>query len=99
MKIVINPHFGAFSLSDLAIKWLTERGLTKEQICNLEYPENRANKLLVECVETLKDMANGACASLKVVEYEEQPYYIEVYDGSENVVLSSNFIIPKYKFD
>lgn len=76
MKLVINSDFGGFSLSKEAIEWLINRGMTIEQIRKLEYPENRANKLFVECVEALGISANGFCASLKVVEFEEQPYYI-----------------------
>lgn len=99
MKLVINSDFGGFSLSREAVEWLINRDMTIEQIYELEYPENRANKLLVECVEVLGISANGVCASLKVVEFEEQPYYIQEYDGSENVVKSSNFVTPKYTFD
>lgn len=99
MKLVINSDFGGFSLSEEAVKWLLEKGMTMEQIYDLEDHENRANKLFVECVETLGSSANGFCATLKVVEIEEQPYYIQEYDGAESVVLSSDFVIPKYKFD
>lgn len=99
MKLVINSDFGGLSLSKEAIEWLINRDMTIEQIRKLEYPENRANKLFVECVEALGISANGSCASLKVVEFEEQPYYIQEYDGSEKVVISSDFVIPKYKID
>ena len=99
MKLVINSDFGGFSLSREAIKWLVNKGMTIEQIDCLERPENRANKLLVECVEELGYTADGCCASLKVVEFEEQPYYIQEYDGAEKVVISGDFVIPKYKFD
>lgn len=99
MKLVINSYFGGFSLSKEAIEWLINGGMTIEQIRKLEYPENRANKLFVECVEALGISANGFCASLKVVELNEQPYYINEYDGAEEVILSSDFVIPKYKFD
>lgn len=99
MKLVINSDFGGFSISHEAEHWLLEKGMTIEQICELEEHNNRANKLFVECVEELGKRAGGFCASLKVVEYEEQPYYIEEYDGAESVVLSSDFVMPKYKFD
>lgn len=98
MKLVINSDFGGFSISQKAMEWLLDKGMTIEQIRELEEHENRANKLFVECVETLEEIANGFCASLKVVEYDEHPYYIEEYDGSEAVVLSSNFVMPKYEF-
>lgn len=99
MKLVINSDLGEFNLSHPAEEWLSERGLSLGQIEKLRNHENRANKLLVECVEKLGRRANGSCASLEVVEYDEQPYYIKEYDGAESVVLSSDFIMPKYKFD
>lgn len=99
MKLVINSDFGGFSISREAEHWLLNKGMTIEQICELEESNNRANELFVECVEELGKRANGFCASLKVVEYDEQPYYIEEYDGAEAVVLSSDFVMPKYKFD
>lgn len=99
MKLVINSDFGGFSISREAEHWLLERGMTIEQISELEEHRNRANELFVQCVEELEERANGFCASLKVVEYDEQPYYIEEYDGAEAVVLSSDFVMPKYKFD
>lgn len=99
MKLVINSDFGGFSISQEAKEWLLKKGMTIEQIYELEEHENRANKLFVQCVEELEERANGFCASLKVVEYDKQPYYIEEYDGAEAVVLSSDFVMPKYKFD
>lgn len=99
MKLVINTDFGGFSLSTKAVKWLVKRGMTIEQIESLEEHENRANKLFVECVETLGLEANGICASLKVVSINEQPYYIEVFDGAESLMTSSDFVLPKYEFE
>lgn len=99
MKLVINSNFGGFSLSQEAKEWLLRKGMSIDQICDLEEHGNRANKLLVECVETLGSSANGFWASLTVVEYEEQPYYIQEYDDAESVVLSGDFVVPKYKFD
>lgn len=99
MKLVINSDYGGFSLSGAAVKWLMSKGMTNEQTWELEEHENRANKLLVECVETLGKSANGSCASLRVVEIEEQPYYIREYDGAESVVIGSDFVIPKYNFE
>lgn len=97
MKLVINSDFGGFGLSKEAVEWLNERGLSIKQIGSLEEEQNRANKLLVECVEKLGVRANGICSSLKVVEYEEQPYYIENYDGAEKVIVSGDLILPKYE--
>lgn len=99
MKLVINPCFGGFGLSEKAFEWLNDRSLSIRQIKSLEEPRNRANNLLVECVETLGIESNGLCSNLKVIECEEQPYYISEHDGCEELVLSSSFVIPKYKFD
>ena len=47
-----------------------------------EIPRNDIT--LVAVVESLKDEANGFCASLKVVEIpEDVDWYIEEYDGNE----------------
>lgn len=44
----------------------------------------RHHPLLIECVETLGDDADGACASLKVVEIPDGvDYEVEEYDGNE----------------
>lgn len=99
MKLVINSDFGGFGISEEARHWLLKNGMTIQQINELEEHENRANELFVRCVEELEERANGFCASLEVVEYDEQPYYIKEYDGAESVVLSNDFVVPKYNFD
>ncbi len=77
-KIVINECYGGFGLSDKAKEWLKERGSTV-------YLE-RHDPLLIECIETLGEKANGFCASLKIVEIPEDVHYvIEEYDGVEHI--------------
>jgi len=47
-------------------------------------PKNREHPLLIECVETLKEKANGPCAKLEITEIPvDVNYQIEEYDGQE----------------
>lgn len=49
----------------------------------------RTDKLLVECVETLGENANGSCAELKVVKVPDGTnFVIEEYDGLEHIAES-----------
>jgi len=48
-------------------------------------PRNRHEPLLVECVETLKEQANGQYSDLAIVEVEGFKYRIDEYDGMEMV--------------
>ena len=45
----------------------------------------RHHPLLVECVETLGEAANGRFADLQVVTIEGNKYIVEEYDGFESV--------------
>lgn len=80
MKIVINKCYGGFALSQEAYKYL---GLDWDGY-GLDYDDNRADPNLVECVETLGDIASGDLAELKVVEIpDDVEWEIEEYDGIE----------------
>lgn len=96
-KVVYNSCHGGFSLSKIAAIWLAGRG-HEEAIkwlaeSNSEvWSENfysdslaRHSALLVECVETLADKANGSFSDLLIAEVEDL-YRIEEYDGLEHVV-------------
>lgn len=49
-------------------------------------PNNREHPLLVKCVETMKDKANGYCSKLKVVKIPSKVKYdIHEYDGRESI--------------
>lgn len=52
-----------------------------------KYKDNRTDPKLVECVETLGDIANGLFAELKVVEIPDDiEWDIDEYDGLERIV-------------
>jgi hypothetical protein len=78
-KVVINTHFGGFSLSDEAVKWLGDNGGDEAT----DYYEVRHHPLLVKCVETLGKRAWGHSAQLKVVELSQPLYRVGGYDGQE----------------
>lgn len=81
MKIVINTCFGGFGLSIEAKAWLKERGLESKN-----WTEERNNPLVVECVETLKEKADGSFSELKIVEIpDDVKWHIAEYDGHEHV--------------
>lgn len=80
-KVVINTCFGGFGLSNKAEVWIKVRNLT-DDIWDLP----RDHPLLVECIETLGDEANGRHAELKIVEIPENvEWHIAEYDGREHV--------------
>lgn len=81
-KVVINCCFGGYSLSKEAYEFL---GLEWDEF-GFEFEDDRTNPKLVECVETLKEKANGECAQLKVVEVPDGvEWYIHDYDGDEEI--------------
>ena len=87
-KVVYNKSYGGFSLSEKAEKWLEDRGIflrIKDGYFEEMNHIDRHNPILVECVETLGDEANGKFASLAITEVKDK-YYIEEYDGKETVV-------------
>ena len=80
MKIVINKCHGGFELSEEAYKYL---GLDWDGF-GYKYDDNRTDPKLVECVETLGDIASGQLAELKVVEIpDDVEWEINKYDGLE----------------
>ena len=54
--------------------------------CYYPYTLERHSSLLVECVETLGEKANGDFSKLKITDVEDL-YIIEDYDGLESVVV------------
>jgi hypothetical protein len=79
-KIVVNSCHGGYGLSKEAYKYLA----IPWDGCGYEYEGDRANPRLVECVEALGKLANGAFAELEVVVIpNDVEWQIEEYDGSE----------------
>lgn len=80
MKVVINKRHGGFGLSQKGMEFM---GLEWDG-CGHCNDLSRDDPKLVECVETLRDEANGGHASLRVVEIPDDiDYTIEEYDGIE----------------
>lgn len=98
-KVVYNDRHGGFAMSKIAAMWLAARGVDEAvlHLAELEresdhwgsdfYPDSlaRHSTLLVECVESLGEKANGSFSSLAITEVVDL-YRIEDYDGLEQVV-------------
>lgn len=79
-KIVINKCYGGFGLSKDAYEFL---GIKWDGF-GFDFENDRENPKLIECVEKLKEKANGNYAKLKIVEIPDDiEYTIEEYDGIE----------------
>ena len=92
MKVVYNDCYGGFSLSNEALEWLLERGsrgveLYKNAILWSKgtWRGPRHDPLLVECIETLGEKANGRFGKLEIHELNGPKYIIDEYDGMETV--------------
>ena len=87
MKIVINSCYGGFALSAEAEKWLYDRGdvnAGRKPILVGGWAQDRAHPLLVECVETLREKANGLFSKLKVIEIPDGvSWEISEHGGNE----------------
>ncbi len=104
-KVVYNAAVsGGLHLSEKAMDWLRERGAVLE----IESSRNtgpfvnnlpRHNKLLVECIETLGDEANGPDngwtpeAQLGVATITDKYYYIDDHDGAGEEVIDISKMI------
>lgn len=89
-EIVLNACYGGFGISDEAKKWLSERGMTTEQIefeVDRHWPTNeiRMNPLLIECVKTLGKKANGNHSDLRIETFSGNKIRIDEYDGIESL--------------
>lgn len=84
-KVVLNNCYGGFSLSEKACKFL---GLKlSDYLASRLY--SRDDPKLVECIEVLGEEANGLCADLVIVEYDDRNYTYDIdnNDGLESLVL------------
>lgn len=88
IKVVLNKCYGGFGLSKEAFKWLAENGGVQGEDWKVKdyYNNHRDDKLLVQCVETLGEKANGAYAKLVVEEYVVT-FDISSYDGRETLAV------------
>lgn len=84
MKVVINRSFGGFSLSKEAQDYL---GITPKEYARDDRMKcKRADEKLISCIEELGNKANGAYASLEIVEIpDDVDFYIDDYDGMETI--------------
>lgn len=66
--------------------------------CDLQDYPNRTHPLLVKCVKTLGEKANGKYAELEVEEVSGNYFRIDEYDGVESVITPDldYFIKNKY---
>ena len=85
MKLVINTCYGGFGIKPEIVK---EYGFDKRALLDYRYEkESRTDKKLIELIESGID-CNSECSELAVVEIPDEAtdYYIEEYDGAENVL-------------
>lgn len=95
-KIAYNKSYGGFSLSVEACKWLLERGskfvIDYGSDRDLEFrywlSDNtpRHDPLLIECIETLGEKANGSSSNIGIKNIDGYVYQIEEHDGKETVI-------------
>lgn len=107
-KVVYNSAIGGgLYLSKKALEYLRERGLKikadklKKYGSYVDFP--RHNKVLVECVETLGEAANGSEdgwypeAKLQVATISGKYYYIDDHDGAGEEVIDIRKMIDASK--
>jgi len=87
-KVVYNPCFGGFSISEKAINWFAEKGIKIDRYLGLgdlgQEIMPRHHPLLVQCVEELGDEANGEYAEISIYKVDSL-YIINEYDGYESI--------------
>lgn len=97
-KVVFNAAVcGGLHLSEKALNWLRERGVDFEVESTRDFGPYvdipRHNKLLVECIETLGEEANGPEnrwtpeAEIRVATIAGRYYYIDSHDGAGEEVI------------
>ena len=93
-KIVYNACYGGFSLSDEAIsRYAKIKGITEEAGDELyDRDIERTDPVLVQVVEELGELADGACARLRIKELVSGTLYrIDEYDGYESVTTIDDY--------
>jgi hypothetical protein len=90
-KVVINADYGGFKISKEAVEWLRNEGADPAQVVFIDEfvggwtGLERHDPLLVRCVETLGERANGSYAALEVRLLKQPLYRIREYDGAERI--------------
>lgn len=90
-KVVINADYGGFKISEEAVEWLRNEGADPAQVVFIDEfvggwtGLERHDPLLVRCVETLGERANGRYAALEVRLIKQPLYRIREYDGAESI--------------
>lgn len=103
-EVVYNACFGGFHLSNKAVNWLEKNGsddiktLIKENknneyidvIVTDYYRTRRHDPDLISVVKALGKEANDTFSELKIFYISGDRYYIQEYDGSEDVLTPDN---------
>ncbi len=90
-KVVYNACYGGFGLSTEAVKRYKElKGLEDSLEYFDMYEIPRHDKNLIKIVEEMGDLANGDYSDLVIEVIEGDHYFIDNYDGSEEVKTPSN---------
>jgi len=91
-RVVYNACYGGFGLSNEAIDWLIANGSKHVELWESpilgskgSWEGPRHDKLLVKCVKTLGENANGPYSDLKVYTLKSPLYIVDEYDGAESV--------------
>ena len=91
VKVAINCCYGGFILSDEAMAWLEEHGITNyQELLNYEYGDiKRHDSLLIQLIETLGQKASSPLSLIKVVEVDVSSgqYRIQDKSGWESIEL------------
>lgn len=83
-KIVINPSFGGYSLSDEIVSEYNRATGSNYEPCDAEYEIPRDDPTLVAIVESLGDKASRGHGALRIVEIpEDVDWIVTGYDGTE----------------
>ena len=83
-KVVLNNCYGGFGLSDKALELIAKRKNTTDRINH--WGLKRDDEDLIAVVEELGTEAEGHCAELIILEFDEGvKYTISEYDGSESI--------------
>jgi len=98
IKIAINRDYGSFDLSDEAYSFVAKHKGWQHACDDYDHSYwidgqgvyiyaadlDRNDPVLIQCVETLGDHANGYYSDIKIVEVpNDVDWYIDDYDGSE----------------